>query len=166
MSHVSKYQQYRVAELHDWVFGLLQPESPQSALLLTGPECAGKTTFHQAMGLLLPDRAIIRFPEEAVRSKGAPHAVEMARWNRRLEEGWLMVVEGRPERYVNLVRHPQRQNGRYLKWLLTHTQSVEMSHVQHFRLGLLATTVPQMLSRLEEEKDSFIHSLSRCRAAA
>ena len=41
--------------LRKWVHGLaLRPNEPQRALLLTGPDVAGKVVFHHAMALLHP----------------------------------------------------------------------------------------------------------------
>ena len=52
-------------KLRCWVHDLvLRPEAPQPTLLLTGPECSGKTTFHEAMGLLLPSQAVVRYSQQ------------------------------------------------------------------------------------------------------
>ena len=53
-----------------------------------------------------------------------------------------MVVEGRPDRYVNLFAKPDMHGDRYLKWCLTHNQALELENVEHFEVGLLATTMP------------------------
>jgi hypothetical protein len=48
--------------LKEWVRDLvLRPDKPQPGLLLTGPEVSGKTTFHEAMGLLLPAGTVMSF---------------------------------------------------------------------------------------------------------
>lgn len=50
----------RRPELDRWVHGLvMRPHEPQPALLLLGPQCSGKRTFHHAMGSLLPDQAVV-----------------------------------------------------------------------------------------------------------
>ena len=163
LNHVGRYRlSDKRAELDRWVQGLLQPGQTQPALLLTGPECSGKTTFYQAMGLLLPDRAVVRFPEAAEYCRGRGG---QAAWQRCLQEAWLMVVEGRPDRYVNLFAKPDLRGDRYLKWCLTHNQALELENVEHFEVGLLATTVPDLLNRLEDERGAFLQTFRR-RAAA
>ena len=90
-------------------------------------------------------------------------------WQRRLQEAWLMVVEGHPDRYANLFSVPHMRGDRYVKWLLTNTHALdldEMENVKHFEVGLLATTDRGMLNRLEDERDSFLGTLDRLRAAA
>ena len=73
-----------------------------------------------------------------------------------------MVVEGRPDRYVNLFAKPDMRGDRYLKWCLTHNQALELENVEHFEVGLLATTIPDLLNRLEDERDTFLQTF-RCR---
>ena len=101
LNHLGRYRfSDRRAELRCWVQGLLSPTKPQPPLLLTGPECSGKTIFHQAMGLLLPDRAIVHYPTEARFSRSHPNPAEA--WQQRQQEAWLMVAENQPDRFVNL----------------------------------------------------------------
>ena len=146
-------------QLRCWVHDLvLNPETPQPALLLTGPECSGKHTFHEAMKLLLPDRSVIYYSQHC-----------SGNWAEMMQRAWLMVIEGHPERFVGLFRHKRHHNDRYLKWCLTHTQSVNpMPAVQHFDVRLLATTIPQsdLIRRLAEEREAFRRSLTRYRGAA
>ncbi len=110
LNHLGRYRfSDRRAELRCWVQGLLSPTKPQPPLLLTGPECSGKTIFHQAMGLLLPDRAIVHYPTEARFSRSHPNPAEA--WQQRLQEAWLMVVENQPDRFVNLFLPRKPGNG-------------------------------------------------------
>ena len=146
-------------QLRCWVHDLvMSPKTPQPALLLTGPECSGKHTFHKAMGLLLPDHSIIYYSQHC-----------SGNWNEMLRRAWLMVIEGHPERFIGLFGHQHRCEDRYLKWCLTHTQSVDpMPNVRHFEVGLLATTIPRsdLVRRLEDERDAFQRTLTRCKVAA
>ncbi|MCE5268044.1 MAG: hypothetical protein LLG00_09180 [Planctomycetaceae bacterium] len=119
---------------------------------MSGPACGGKTTFREAVGLLLPPRAVVQFPP----SKDA------------LRDAWVLHYEGYPGRIAALLRRDIRE-GRYLKWILDHDKAVEPLHnVRHFSVLQLRTTVPRfdLLRRLEDERDAFRRSLTRLRAAA
>jgi len=160
----------RRPELNLWVHGLvLQPEKKQPALLLIGPECSGKTVFHEAMGLLLPPRAVLHFPDEARQFNWPALDDRKAAWEERLRQTWLVVVQDTPTGYVNQFRRPKRRDERYLKWCLTHTHDVEpLPNVQRFDVGLLGTTVPRtdLLRRLEDECEAFQRTLAKYRAVA
>lgn len=142
-------------ELKYWVHDLvLRPKVRQPPLVLTGPECSGKRTFHEAMGLLLPDRAVMQYPDEARRFNWQAFDDRKSAWEERLRQTWLAVVQDEPDRYVSLFRHPESRDGRYLKWCLTHTHDVDpLPNVQRFDVGLPATTVPRvdLLKRLEDD---------------
>jgi len=172
LNHISRptglHTSDRRPELDRWVHGLTtRPHEPQPALLLIGPECSGKRTFHHAMGLLLTDRAVIRYPQQVYHARLEPApdwALDWNDWNAWLEGAWLMTHSGHPGRLTGLIRRDIRRNGRYIKWCLTHTQDVdEMPNVQRHDVGLLATTVPRLdlLRRLEDEREAFRGTLLR-----
>lgn len=146
-------------QLRWWIHDLvLSPKTPQPALLLTGPECSGKHTFHEAMKLLLPDRSVIYYSQHG-----------SGNWTDMMQRAWLMVIEGHPERFVGLFRHNRYIKNRYLKWCLTHTQSVDpMPDVQHFDLQVLGTTSPQsdLIRQLAKERWAFRQTLTRYRGVA
>jgi len=153
----------RRPELNHWVHGLaLRPHEPQPALILTGPQCAGKTTFHEALGLLLPSPSdrLVYSRTSILRPTLAPGET----WQSLMDRAWLMVVEDdRPERYQRLFDRHDRKAKHFLKWCVTHSQAVEMPNVKTFEVGLLATTVPRLdlLRRLEDEKVAFRGTLLR-----
>jgi hypothetical protein len=155
LNHISQpmgLQASRRHELNHWVHGLLSPTTAMPALVLAGPECGGKTTFHEAMGLLLPDRAVLHVPMKCRQEE----------WLARLREAWLMVIEGHPERYAGLFGKLHFRNGRYLKWCVTSNHAVDpMPDVQQFEVGMLATTAPNMLRRLADEREAFLESLGQ-----
>ena len=143
--------------LRCWIHDLvMQPKAAQATLLLTGPECSGKKTFHEALGLLLPDKAILKYP---------PPTWELRRdeWKSMLKTAWLMVIEGHPERFVKLFGHQRCRNGRFLKWLLTNNRPVDedLPNVQRFQVDLLATTISKtdLFRRLQDERDAFHSAL-------
>jgi energy-coupling factor transporter ATP-binding protein EcfA2 len=143
----------RRLELTRWICGLaMRPEERQPALLLIGPECSGKTTFHLAMELLLPNQSVLRYPPPSWK-------LNNDEWHDMLRIAWLLVVEGHPERFVSLFRHSKCRNGRFLKWLLTDDRPVDenLPNVQRFNVRLLATTIPRadLLRRLEDEREAF-----------
>ena len=159
----------RRLELDLWVQGLvLQPSRRQPALLLIGPECSGKTMFHQAMGLLLPDRAVLRFPEET-RCFNWQGCDRRSAWEKRLEETWLIVVQENPARYVGLFRRSESRGGRFFKWCLLHTHDVDpLPNVQRFDVGLPDTTITSkdLLHRLDAEREAFQRTLAKYKGAA
>lgn len=119
---------------------VLQPDRRQPALLLIGPQCSGKTTFRLAMGLLLPPLAVVQYPDEVRLLHWQTLDDRTTAWEERLGQAWLAVTQDEPARYVKLFRHPERRDGRYLKWCLTHTHNVDpLPNVQRFDVGLLAT---------------------------
>jgi hypothetical protein len=176
--------QNRRPELHRWIHGLiLRPKEEQEPLLLIGPDCSGKTTFHEAMGLLLPPRAVVRFPEEMQypstneRSNERGQAYPRFQREARMKEAWLMVTEQHPALFVNLWSKQRQREGRYLKWCLTWTQQVDWDQnvrrlppvqVQKYEPTILVSTTPRLdlLKRLKDERDAFRQSLLRLRYAA
>ncbi len=144
--------------LRCWVHDLVMcPDTPQPALLLTGPECSGKHTFHEAMRLLLPDHSVVCYSQRC-----SDHWAEM------LQQVWLMVMQGHPERFIRVFGRPRRCNNRCLKWCITHTQPVEpISNVQQFEVRLLPTTIPrhELMRRLEREREAFRRTLTKFTAA-
>jgi hypothetical protein len=136
-------------------------------LLLIGPQCSGKRTFHHAMGLLLPDQAVVAYPQQVAHSRLEPApswALSRNEWEIMLKRAWLMTADGHPGRLAGLFGKNRSRHGRYLKWCLTHTQDVdEMPNVQRYEVGLLVTTVPRLdlLRRLEDERDSFRQNFLR-----
>ena len=105
------------------------------------------------MGLLLPDNAVLHVPRMILRRE---------EWLARLREAWLMVIEGHPERYAGLFGRNHFQEGRCLKWCVTYNHAVDpMPDVQQFEVGMLATTAPNMLRRLADEREAFLQSLGQ-----
>ncbi len=139
--------------IRSWVSGLLRPSKPQPPLLLTGPANSGKTTFHDAM--LLPKDSVL-WP-----------------WKLRDLESWLvlrgiwmMVVEGCPPYYIHILgnRTPElNRDGRYLKWCLTNRERIEEPRILQFDLKPPALLIPKpdMIRRLEDERDDFRSTLLR-----
>lgn len=79
LDHVGANPNPGGVELRSWIHDLvLRPTRPQRALLLTGPETNGKTVFHNAMGLLLPEGGVVRMPRSETQSFSiswdCPHA--------------------------------------------------------------------------------------------
>jgi hypothetical protein len=173
LDHISQQSGFnarsRRPELHRWIHGLiLRPTEKQEPLMLIGPDCSGKTTFHQAMGLLLPPRAVVRFPEE-MQYPRTGEAVEASRSQReaRLKEAWLMVTQQHPSLFTALFNKQRQREGRYLKWCLTWKQPVEWGEVKRlppvekYEPTILVSTMPDMLHRLEDERDTFRQTLLR-----
>jgi hypothetical protein len=187
LDHVSRQSigfraEDRRPELTRWIRGLvLCPKEPQQALLLVGPDCSGKTTFHQAMGLLLPPRAVVQFPEEMryPMMGSTDDADARAQREARLKEAWLLAVREHPSLFVSLYKTPHFRAGRYLKWCLTWNQQVEWNKgqnmeepgngvqrlppVQKYEVGRLVTTTPRfdLLRRLEDECNDFRATLMK-----
>ena len=141
----------RRSELNEWIRGLVSfANRPQSPLVLIGPDCSGKRTFHHAMGLLLPDHAVLQFPPRLPKDE----------WTRRLNLAWLLVIEGHLDRFVNLAGHTHRRGDRYLKWCLIDNRDIELDALR-FDASLLPTTIPRidLLRRLEDERDLFRQTL-------
>ena len=168
--------QNRRPELHRWIHGLiLRPKEEQQPLLLIGPDCSGKTTFHEAMGLLLPPRAVVRFPEEMQYPNSNDRAVKPTHdpnVRAKLKEAWLMVTSDHPALFTALWSKQRQREGRYLKWCLTWTQQVDWDQnvrrlppvqVQKYEPTILVSTIPRfdLLKRLEDERDAFRQSLLR-----
>jgi hypothetical protein len=154
----------RTPELNRWIHGMaMRPQEPQPALILTGPDCSGKTTFHRALGLLLP-------PGKRFVSYGSPRTIWPSDENLKWWGAWLFVIDGEnPGRYRKLFANPDKRDGRFVKWCLTHNQSAEnLPNSIHFKVNMLATTMPRMdlLRRLEDERDAFRQTLFRQRLAA
>ena len=147
--------------LRGWVHGLvLRPDKPQRALLLTGPAASGKTTFHQAMGLLLPPNSVVQYPGHFPDSRDA-HQRE---WEEMLERAWLMVIDDVPGLHGRTFGVNRWRVGRYLKWCLTFNGPVTtpLPNVQHYEIEQderLAMPKTILLRRLEDERDAFQRTL-------
>ncbi len=168
----------RRPELDRWINGLVaQPSKPQPALLLVGSQCSGKSTFHEAMQLLLPEKAVLHYPQEypptrlryAIDRKANFAEVrisqfELAQLDETVKRAWLIVIKGQTENCVNLFERSTWNAGRYLKWCLTSTREVDdVPNVQHHYPRLLNTTIPKsdLMRRLEDERDAFCRTLLR-----
>ncbi len=170
----------RRPELDRWINGLVaQPSKPQPALLLVGSQCSGKSTFHEAMSLLLPEKAVLHYPQEypptrlryAIDQKfGEFREVhvsefELAQLDETVKRAWMIVIRGQTENCVNLFERPTWNAGRYLKWCLTSTRDVDddVPNVQRHNIRILNTTIPRpdLLRRLEDERDAFCRTLLR-----
>jgi len=176
--------------LRDWVHGLVHhPTRPQRALLLTGSEVQSKTVFHDAMGLLLPDRGVLRFPED-FRFQGLAEGADpsdqsdRAKWlerfrlhiegqrddnDRQLKAAWLVVVEGAMALHMLHLRafeQPRYRDGRFLKWSLAsdhHELRRPITNTIRFdvRPPALVIPKPDLIRRLEDEREAFQATLQR-----
>ena len=153
-------------ELREWVHGLvLQPCQPQRALLLSGPEAAGKAIFYDAMGLLVPRGGVVQFPGDTRIESGTL----LTRGQRIcLDDAWLAVLKDVPRLCAQLLGRPRCRNGRVVKWSLTYPRAVErpFPNTVHYNVRPPALVIPKadLIRLLEDERDAFQSTLRRCAA--
>lgn len=161
----------RDAGLRDWVHGLVvHPNKPQLALLLTGPETDGKAVFHDAMGLLLPEGGVLRFPTDFPQLRNAGELSRREWWlqqvtgNRieQLKAAWLIVIDDVPALHLRLFGSPRYRDGRFLKWSLVHDETDRpLVNTIHFDVRPPAIVIPKpdLIRLLEDERDAFQNTI-------